>query len=91
MRSRNEERAAWSIVTKALTLAWAFERGRDGLDDRGEFACRERDEGHARAIGVARATWTISITVEGRSVGTLETVVLADDPFLHGADVLSRA
>ena len=91
MRSRNEERAAWSIVMKALALARAFESGGDGLNDRCQLARRERDEGHARAIRVARATRTISITVEGRSVGTLETVVLADDPFLHGADVLSRA
>jgi hypothetical protein len=85
MRSRSDARAAWSTVKSLLALARALERGRNWLDDRGEFARRERDEGHAGAIGVARATWTIAITVEGRSVGALEAVILADDPFLHAA------
>ena len=85
MRSRSEESAAWSIVKIVLALARALERRRDGLDDRRKFARRERDEGHAGAIRVAWATGTIPITVEGRSVGTLQAVVLTDNPFLHAA------
>ena len=85
MRSRRDERAAWSTVKSVLALARALERRRDRLDHRRQFAGCERDEGHARAIGVARTTGTVPITVEGRSVGTLEAVVLADNPFLHAA------
>ena len=85
MRSRRDKRAAWSTVKGVLALARAIERGGDRLDHGGQLARCERDEGHAGAIGVARATRTVSITVEGRSVGALEAVVLADDPFLHGA------
>src|SRR6266567_6704043 len=85
MRSRRDKSAAWSTVKGVLALARAIERGGDWLDHGGQLARSERDEGHAGAIGVARATRTVSITVEGRSVGALEAVVLADDPFLHGA------
>jgi hypothetical protein len=79
------ERAAWSTVKIVLALAWTLERGRDRLDHGSELARRERDEGHARAIGVSRAAGTIAVTVQGGSVGALEAIVLADDPFLHGA------
>jgi hypothetical protein len=85
MRSRNVERAAWSTVKSGLALARTFERRGDRLKDRCELARREGDEGHARAIGVARTTGTIAVTVEGCSVRALEAVVLADDPFLHDA------
>src|SRR5437868_2417208 len=71
----------------ALTLARSFERRRDRLDDRRELARGERDERHARAIGVAGAARTVAITVERRSVGAFEAVVLADDPFLHEASL----
>src|SRR3982075_4570354 len=90
MRSRSEAIAAWSSVTSVLALARTLEGRRHGLYDRGELAGCERDEGHARAIGVARAARAIAITVQRRSIGALEAVVLADDPFLHRG-VLSRA
>src|ERR1700675_4544625 len=85
MRSRRVERAAWSTVKYGLALAGAFERCGHRLEHRSQFARRERHECDAGAIGVARATRTVSITVEGGSIGTLEAVVLADDPFLHDA------
>ena len=71
------------MVKGALALARAFEGGGHGLDDRCQLARGKRDEGHARAVGVPRAPRAIAITVQGRSVGALEAVVLADDPFLH--------
>src|SRR5207245_11330492 len=37
---------------------------------------------------VPRASRTVAITVEGRSIGALEAVVLANDPFLHGGSLL---
>src|SRR3954464_12965699 len=85
MRSRRVERAAWSTVKSVLALARALEGGGHRLKHRSELARRERDESHAGAIGVARATGTVPITVEGRSVGALEAVVFADNPFLHAA------
>src|SRR2546422_1465207 len=90
MRSRSEAIAAWSRVTSVLALARTFERGGHGLYDRGELAGGERDEGHARAVGVARAARAIAVAVQRRSIGALEAVVLADDPFFHRG-VLSRA
>src|SRR6266705_5894102 len=85
MRSRRVVRAAWSTVKGGLTLARALKRGGHRLDHGGQLARCERHEGHAWAISVAWATRTVPITVEGGSVGALEAVVLADDPFLHGA------
>ena len=85
MRSRRVDRAAWSTVKSGLSLARTLERRGDWLKDRRQLAGCEGDEGHARAIRVARTTRTIAITVEGRSVGALEAVVLAYDPFLHDA------
>jgi hypothetical protein len=38
MRSRREERAAWSIVKNVLSLARALEGGGDRLNYRGQFA-----------------------------------------------------
>src|SRR5438067_11645588 len=90
MRSRKDERAAWSTVTSVLALARALEGGGHGLEHRRQLGRREGDEGHARAIGVVRTAWTIAITVERRSVGALETVVFADSPFFH-ADRSSQA
>ena len=68
MRSRSDAIAAWSRVTSVLALARTLEGRRHGLQDRGELAGCERDEGHARAVGVARAAWAIAVTVQRRSI-----------------------
>src|SRR5688500_13021041 len=64
-------------------LAGSLEGGRDRLGDGSKLACCEADEGHAGAVGVARAARAVSVTVEGGAVGTLQAVVLADDPLFH--------
>src|SRR4029078_9129785 len=63
--------------------AGAVEAGDDGLSDRSELPGREAYERDAGAGRVARAARSITITVEGGAIGTLEAVVFADDPFLH--------
>jgi len=85
MRSRSAARAAWSMLTRSLALARSFEGRRNGLHHGRELAGGERHERHAWAIRVARATRAIAVAVESGAVGTLEAVVLADDPFLHSA------
>src|SRR4029077_16800544 len=85
IRSRTDASAPRSIAISSgrLTLARTFERGRDRLGHGRQLARREAHEGHARAVGVARAARAIPITIEGRAVAALQAVVLADDPFLH--------
>ena len=79
-----ERRERLGVEAHASALvAWAVEGGHDGLRHGRQLARREGHEGHARAIGVARAARTVAITVEGRAVGAFEAVVLADDPLFH--------
>src|SRR6266568_5364476 len=62
-------------------VAGPLERGHDRLGHGCQLAGREAHEGHAGAVGVPRAARAVAVAVEGGAVGTLEAVVLADDPF----------
>src|SRR5258708_5702280 len=85
IRWGSEGRGARSIgINRSrLTLAGTFERGRDRLGHGCQLAGGEADEGHAGAIGVARAARAVAVAVERRPIAALQAVVLADDPFLH--------
>jgi len=69
----------------ASALAGSFEGRRNGLGDGRQFAGGETDKGHAGAVGVTWAARAVAIAVQGCAVGTLEAVVLADDPLFHDA------
>src|SRR5581483_2948480 len=77
------------IDAHGLPLARSLEGGHDRLGDGSELAGREAHEGDAGAVGVARAARAVAVTVERGAIGTLEAVVLADDPFLHAGMSLS--